>query len=388
MRILFILDEFLPENTGGAANVAFGLAKGLIKAGHELMVLTATNDLQKTGELEIESVKIKVILTKPFGRLRNWKNLKNRDILRKSKIIFENFEPDVVHIHTLHHRFSYGIIDLAKRNSKKIFLTLHDAQTIFNGKLFPKRKICGLKSECDYKISWLDNLKRDGLGYNPFQKFFIKKALRKADRIFSVSDALKDALNANGVFNVETIHNGIDAEEWAVGEKVGSGILFAGRVDEAKGVKALIDAFGEVSSKIPDATLTIVGGGIKTERGENIKILPWQSREETKKLFAEAAVVVVPSIYLDPFPTVNLEAMAARKPVVGTCFGGTPEAVIDSKTGYIVNPYNVDALAAKIIDLLKNPEKARAFGEAGRHLVRERFSIDTVVENYLSFFSK
>ena len=84
MRILFILDEFLPENSGGAANVAFWLAKGLIKAGHDLLILTATYNLESVGEIEVGGVKIRKILARPFGRLRNVKNLKNRAVLKET----------------------------------------------------------------------------------------------------------------------------------------------------------------------------------------------------------------------------------------------------------------------------------------------------------------
>jgi len=378
MKILFILDEFLPENSGGAANVAFWLAKGLIKAGHQILVLTATNDARKTGDLEIEGIRIKIIFTKFFGRLRNWKNLKNRRILKKSENVLAAFKPDIVHIHSCHHRFSYGIIGLAKKYSNAVFLTLHDAQTIYNGKLFS-----------NLRVGWLDCFRKDGLAYNPFQRFFIKKALKKVDRIFAVSGALQKAVEANGISNLETIHNGIDAGEWAVNEAIGGNILFAGRVDEAKGIKPLIKAFDAINSEIPDAALTIVGNGnFETERNKNIKILPWQSREEMKKLFAEAAVVAVPSLYLDPFPTVNLEAMAAGKPVVGTCFGGTLEAVMNNETGYIINPYNKKELVEKIINLLKNPQRAAAFGKAGRARVEKIFSIESQVSKTLEWYKK
>jgi glycosyltransferase involved in cell wall biosynthesis len=388
MKILFILDEFLPENTGGAPNIAFGLAKSLIKSGHQLMVLTATHNLQKTGELGIEGVKIKVILTKPFGRLRNWKNLKNRNILKQAGDILAQYKPDIVHIHTLHHRFSYGVIGLAKKFSKAVFLTLHDAQVVFNGKLFPKRKICNLIPKDDYRINWLDNVKRDGLTYNPFQRFFIKKALKRADKIFTVSHALEVALKANSISNIEFIHNGIGVGEWMIGEMAQKNILFTGRIDEAKGIKVLAEAFEEVNSQVPDAKLNIVGNSDFNFANKNIKVLPWQNREVMKKIFSEASLVVVPSLYLDPFPTVNLEAMAAAKPVVGTCFGGTPEAIVDNETGYIVNPYNVDDLADKIIDLLKNPEKARAFGLAGYERVKEKFNLETMTKAYLSWYQR
>ncbi len=389
MKILFILDEFWPENSGGATNVAFCLAKGLIKSGHELLVLTATFNQENVGEIEIEGIKIRRIYARPFGKLRNFKNLKNRDILSKAERVLVEYKPDIVHIHTLHNRFSYEIIKLVKKYSRAVFFTLHDVQTVFNGKLFPKRKICDLNPEYDYKISSFDNFKKNGLGYNPLQKFFIRQALEKVNKIFAVSNALKGALEANGISNIEVIHNGINTDEWAGGEATGNNILFAGRVDTAKGANVLLRVFNEVNSEIPDAKLIIVGDGdFKIEKNENIKILPWQGREDMKKIFSEAKAVVVPSLYLDPFPTVNLEAMATRKPVVGTCFGGTPEAVVDNETGYIVNPYNEKELADKIIDLLKNPEKATRFGNNGRERVKNFFSLEKQVRETLEQYNK
>lgn len=398
MKILFILDEFLPENSGGAANVAFWLAKGLIRAGHNLLILTATNNPESVGEIEFEGVKIKRILAYPFGKFRNFKNLKNRDILRKTSEVLAEYKPGIVHIHSLHHRFSYGVIGLAKQFSKAVFLTLHDVQTVYNGKLYPKRKICDLNPKYDYRISWLARLRRDGLAYNPFQRFFIKKALKKVDKIFAVSYALKEAIEANGISGIEVMHNGIDIKEWETGDVSGSNILFTGRVDEAKGVKILIKVFDAINIEVPDARLTMVGdgdfspfgrspGGGKT-KNENIKILPWQGRESIKKLFSEAAVVTVPSLYLDPFPTVNLEAMAAGRPVIGTCFGGTPEVVVNNETGYIVNPYDEKELANKIIDLLKNPEKTATFGKAGHERVKKIFNLEKQVQETLYWYDK
>lgn len=388
MKIIFILDEFLPENSAGAANVAFWLAKGIIATGHNLLVLTATFNPENVGEIEIEGIKIKRILSHPFGRLRNFKNLKNRDVLKKAKKIFEEYQPDIVHIHTLHHRFSYGVIGLAKKFSKAIFFTAHDAQTIYNGKLFPKRKICDLNPKYDYHINWLDRLKRDGLAFNPLQRFFIRKALKKVDKIFVVSEALKEAVEANNVSGAEVLNNGIDTREWKADEASSNNIMFAGRIDEAKGAKVLIKAFNEIISEIPDAELTVVGGNFKTEYNKNIKFLPWQDRESMKQIFSESAIVVVPSIYLDPFPTVNLEAMAAGRPVVGTCFGGTKETVVNGETGYIVNPYDEKSLTLKIIDLLKHKEKAAAFGAAGRKRVEKVFSLESQVQKTLSWYEK
>ena len=385
MKILFILDEFLPEDSSGTTIVAFNLARGLIKKGHELLVLTATHDPDNEREMAIDNVNIKVLFTKPFGKFRNWKNWKNNSLLTKTETFLEYFKPDIVHIHALHHRFSWGIIGLAKKYAM-VFLTLHDAQAVYNGKLYPKRKICNLDPVINYKVSRFDSFRKDGLAYNPLQKNLIKKSLKKADKIFAVSHALKQALEVNGIQNMETIHNGIDASEWSGKAGEEGYILLAGRIDNAKGLSVLLQAFEIVRTKVEDAKLTLVGG-YENIKQKNVIILPWQSRSEMKKIFENSKIVVVPSIYLDPFPTVNLEAMACKKPVVATCFGGSREVVLDGKTGYIVNPYNTDELANKIIDLLKNPEKAKQFGEAGHERIKSEFNLEKMTNDYLYWYN-
>jgi trehalose synthase len=58
---------------------------------------------------------------------------------------------------------------------------------------------------------------------------------------------------------------------------------------------------------------------------------------------------------------------------VEICFGGTPETVIDNQTGYIVNSFDIEKVADKIIELLKNPQKAEQFGETGYERIKENF---------------
>jgi glycosyltransferase involved in cell wall biosynthesis len=96
--------------------------------------------------------------------------------------------------------------------------------------------------------------------------------------------------------------------------------------------------------------------------------------------------VVVPSIIFDSFPTVNLEAMAAGKPIVATCFGGSREAVVGGKTGYIVNPLNIEDLAQKMLYLLQNSQEANAMGERGKNTVREHFTALHMLDAYCSYY--
>jgi glycosyltransferase involved in cell wall biosynthesis len=74
-----------------------------------------------------------------------------------------------------------------------------------------------------------------------------------------------------------------------------------------------------------------------------------------------------------------LEAMAAGKPVVATDAGGSPEVVIDGKTGILVPPNDPEALADAMLRLLADRELARSLGEAGRVRVQSEFTLETMV---------
>jgi len=116
---------------------------------------------------------------------------------------------------------------------------------------------------------------------------------------------------------------------------------------------------------------------------EHLIFTGWIGREEIKVAYVAADIALLPSIHLDAFGRVNIEAMAAKKPVVGTCYGGTPEIVVDGVTGYIVNPLYPEQIAEKTLDLLKNPKKAEQFGQAGYERAKTKFNLDDKVKEYL-----
>ncbi|MBY0459583.1 MAG: glycosyltransferase family 4 protein, partial [Gemmataceae bacterium] len=80
------------------------------------------------------------------------------------------------------------------------------------------------------------------------------------------------------------------------------------------------------------------------------------------------------------------EASAARVPVVATAVGGTPEAVADGVRGFLVPPGRPEALAAKVIELLRSPGLRSQFGDAGRARMRDQFTFGAQAEAYLRLF--
>ena len=97
-------------------------------------------------------------------------------------------------------------------------------------------------------------------------------------------------------------------------------------------------------------------------------------------------VAVHTSITPEPFGRVLLEAMAMHKPVVGSRDGAVPEIVVDGETGYTFEPGNPEPLAARILDLLEHPDRARAFGEAGYRRLVDEFHVDRNVERTMAVY--
>jgi glycosyltransferase involved in cell wall biosynthesis len=98
-------------------------------------------------------------------------------------------------------------------------------------------------------------------------------------------------------------------------------------------------------------------------------------------------VFVMPSLS-EGLSIALLEAMAARKAVIATSVGGNPELVRHGETGYLVSPENSADLGAALSTLLSDPDKIRAFGQAGRTRVESDFSLTTMVSRYEALYER
>lgn len=411
MKIVILSDSF--DDSNGPARVARQIAEALQKKGHHVSVITSTQNKATVGKIESNGVTIWSIYSYYNLFWRPHVSLYNYQTVGNIKKILGELKPDIVHAHNIHIYLSYYSLKIAKQMGAKVFLTAHDVMMFHYGKLteFINPKNLEIPKKINYRISAWQQIKRAGKTYNPLRNIIIRHYLKYIDKIFAVSNALKLALSDNNIKNVEVIHNGINLDEWRQEEintesfkkqfnlfekKV---IFFGGRLGILKGGEKNIAAMRRIIEEIPNAVL-LMAGDINAESKKILNIAEkinvrnkiitagWLSGHELKAAYFLSNVVVVPSISFDSFPVVNLEAMAAGKPVVGTCFGGTPEVVLDNETGYIVNPYNEKELAEKIINLLKNPEKAAAFGQAGRERVKNFFGLGKQVQETLNWYQK
>jgi glycosyltransferase involved in cell wall biosynthesis len=154
-------------------------------------------------------------------------------------------------------------------------------------------------------------------------------------------------------------------------------LLFVGKQFERKGGPVLLRAFAAVRERHPDAELWIAGPGDLRVSQPGVHVHGLVGRDVVGGLYKQATAFALPALY-DPFPTAVREAMAYRLPCVGTDTGAMPEMVVDGETGFTVPAGDADALAERLLALAGDPDRARAYGEAGRRRYENRFTWDAV----------
>jgi len=407
MKIVILSDDFPPKALGGAGLVSYMQAKELANRGHEVSVITTFQDVEKDEKIELDGMVVYRIHTNYNMFFRAYVSLLNPRTVFKVKNILRKINPDVVHSHNIHQFLSYKVLDYAKQFSKKVFITFHDVMSFHYTKLYSKRVSNGF----DYKVSWISQLKNFRLQYNPFRNISIKRYLKNVDKKFAVSGALRDALEQNGQKDIEILHNGLNVGDFKENiEKVREFknkyslndkkvLFFSGRISRAKGIDVCINLVKELSKTIPEIRLLIAGyknayveeilnKEEMKETKERIIFTGWLGREEVVSAYYASDLIPVLSLYLDPFPTTNLEAMATRRPVLGTIYGGTSEVVKDNEVGFIVDPNDKGLIIKRTLDLLQNKNLSKKFGETGYQRIVDNFSlskqIDELEKNYVN----
>jgi glycosyltransferase involved in cell wall biosynthesis len=260
------------------------------------------------------------------------------------------------------------------------------------------------------------------------RQFAIERRLRKVDLIIGVSEYITEGTRIRFpriADRCHTVYNGVDAVRFCPlppQNESAQGLLFLARVSPEKGVHVLIQAFKILAENRPALRLDIVGysgilpyiylapdpgdqaiaslepfyGDRLSEMVRRQLILKGQSylgelvedaaaddrivfhgaipHAETIDLYRRAAVMVIPSVWNEPSPLPAYEAAACGLAVVSTRSGGIPEIVEHGKTGILVARGDAKELATAISQVIDNPARAAAMGEAARQRVLERFT--------------
>ena len=246
------------------------------------------------------------------------------------------------------------------------------------------------------------------------QKFVELQSYRLAHAIVVNSEAVGGQLLKDGVRSgkLVTIYNGLEMSrvapptDWKRDETITAlnlpreetrrfVTIVANLRHEVKDHPTFLRAAKRVHEAVPEAAFVLAGEGGLTD---SLRVLAAElglARDaffigrcsRIAELLAVSDVCVLSS-KAEGFSNSILEYMAAARPVVVTDVGGAREAVAEGETGYLVEAGDDETMAARLISLLKEPERARLMGEQGRQTVEQKFSCAAQLKNTLSLYQK
>jgi glycosyltransferase involved in cell wall biosynthesis len=357
MKIMVVAPYFYPK-IGGMENYAYNISKGLKeKYGWEVVVVTSNHVEKKYIEENIDGMKI--------YRLAQWFKISNTPVnplwYFQIKKVIQKEKPDVINAHTP----VPFISDISALTCGKIpfILTYHTGSMILKGELLADLLI------------------------RLYESTVLKFTLKRAEKILCSSDYVRFGFLKEYSNKTVTITPSVDINKFKPKKIISTNnILFVGSLrksDKYKGLAYLLSAINIIKINNKDIRLTVVGGGDdipyykdlckKLNIKKNVEFKGGLYGDDLVEEYQKTNVFVLPS-YFDSCPLVLLEAMACKKPIIGTDTCGIPYIIDDEKNGLLVPPKNPEALSNAVIRTLKNQKLANKMGENGYKKVKENFT--------------
>jgi glycosyltransferase involved in cell wall biosynthesis len=410
LRIGFFVWEYPPRLVGGLGTYAQYITREFVKLGHDVSVFTLNQGDLETAEI-LEGVDVQ------------------RPLIADASNIFPMFVTDDLkrwgtNIRFFNDIFIYNILSSTKflnelvRKGDEHFdvVCVHDWLSCISG-LITKNET---KIPVVFHVHSTEWGRSGGHG-SEVVSHLEQATAQNADRIITVSNAMQDDLTIHGwpQSKISVVWNGVDPDEYdpqecekedmqRIREDCGipadwNMVLFLGRLTWVKSVKNLVQAMPMVMEEFPKTKLVILGKGeeqsdiVETSNRLGIKDkvvyrFDFVPEDERILYYAAADLCVFPSVY-EPFGIVSLEAMSMAKPVVVGARGvvGFREQVISSgpsQNGVHINGEDPADIAWGIREVLRDPKRARLWGQNGRKRVLDYFTWKKVAEQTLGIYGK
>lgn len=368
LRILKLSYEFPPLG-GGGSKVAYGLSSQLVKAGHQVDIVTMSYE----GLRDEETV----------------------DGIRVHRVPCIRNAVDVSHPHELASYMVRAVPKALQLCKRKSYDLMHCHFILPDG-------LAALWARRKFSIPLVVTAHgSDVPGYNPDRFGFIHRIIspawrgtvRAIDKIVSPSRYLENLILAGEPkANIKTIPNGFDVDRFDPGRPRRESILIITRMLERKGVQDVLHALVEPGI---DADINIVGTGpyletlkkLDEDLGTNARFHGWLDNDsaELRELLEESSIFVFPS-HAENFPLVLLEAMAAGAAIITTDQTGCREVVGD--TALHVPPGDSGAIRAALESLLSDRSLREQLGRAARARLEKYFSWQSVTSQYMSTYEE
>lgn len=200
----------------------------------------------------------------------------------------------------------------------------------------------------------------------------VPKVLKKANVKIAISEAINNKLKMIGIDDAIVLRNPIDTKLFNVPSKENGyiDIGYIGSLDYHKGVQILMMAMREILPKYENVRFVLVGDGPLKESvydilynyKDRVLILNSLPYEQIAEAYSTLSMVIIPSIWQEPFSRVAIEAMAAGKPIIASKVGGL-QFLIKDDFGILIPPKDTAELQKAIELLIENKERRITMGE-------------------------
>lgn len=348
MRILLINDY--KTNIAGTEMYMWSLKNELEKRGHKVAVFGSDVSVKKY--MNDQKVKSPTIYIKRLFNIKAYLEFKK---------FLKNFKPDIIHLQNIFNEITPSIL-LATQNIP-VIMTIHDNQIVNPVAILSERtgKECK-KRTCGGCINCIGP---KGALYEFVKRKLHRQLLKKVLLYLTPSNYMENLVREAGFSPVLNVPNGTSFFKYSKIRNFNN-LLYVGRLTKEKGIEYLLRAMPKVINQYPNIKLTIVGDGenknyfINLAKDlkvmNNVKFTGPIKNKDLEIYYKNSAIVIVPSIYQDNFPTVCLEALSMGRPIIGTNRGGIPELIENKYTGLIIPPYNSNKLTKAIINLLSDTQ--------------------------------
>lgn len=390
MRILLLSNRFPPDVVGGAEVLVGNVARALAQRSHEVTVLTSRYHGSNGREpsvmrelrevVDVNSARSRLGRTRPGRLITFYRDAHAGSSARRLLKTVADVKPDIVYVWNISGVGLISVLRALRKLDVPIVFHLHSYWWQYVN--FP---------ETQYSTMHRIWLKRLIIGPVPPLRF---------TTLIAVSDTVKRAYVDSGCpeSRIEVIDNAIDPRFFRPsgeprqmnGRPV---VMYAGRVCAEKGVMVALEAVNLLVHRDGrDVRLRIYGSGDPRYEEELVRYVRHHqlndvvtfhglvARDDLIRAYDQADMVLVPSLWAEPFGLVAIEAMARGLPVIASDVGGLRSVIRGDIDGLLVPAADSQALVSAITWLSDRPDEGRRLGDVARHMVRSRYRLDACIQ--------
>ena len=396
MRILVVTQSFFPDVDGGSGRVVFELARRLRSRGHEITLVGERCGQHMPSVAEMDGMRIVRYGSPLMGQVLPYTFTSPLLVHAAANSLFRKDRFDLVWCH--HYSPGLGGIILAGQKGIPALFTYHASRHVeWTSRAGQPRRFNSVLSRALFRW-WAD------VAYGRASLQIEKKCLEKSDRITVLSDFSRrqmQSIHPRQALKVEVIPGGVDTERFrpasdipglrsALGLPSDAYILLTvRRLIRRMGLENLIDAVKIVLKSEPNTQLIICGKGYlmqsleervsRSGLAESVKLLGYVEDGLLPDYYAASDLFVLPTLSLEGFGMVTLEALACGTPVLGTAVGATPEILGGLDPDLILDGVEPEYIARGVLEQKRRGDTEHVRARC-RQYVEENFRWDSVTD--------